>query len=282
MTLTYKTAKSISLKEAKLDEKWLQDQIHADPTILGLGDAVVVEKERTQVSGGRLDFLLRDPNEKIRYVVEVMLGPLDASHLIRTIEYWDIERRRFPNLEHRAVIVAEDITARFFNVIAILHRSVPLIAVQLNAFTSGSDLFCNFTRILDFTESIEDEEASGETQKGREYWEKANPALISISDKVLSLNQNFKATYNQGHIAVRMSGNNFMWFHPRRKANLYWEIDVSPEVRDAWLEKLETAGLYPNGRKNDQIGVPLSLEDVSKHADLIKGLINDGDRYSKR
>ena len=31
---------------------------------------------------------------------------MDESHIIRTIEYWDIERRRYPQYEHVAVIVA--------------------------------------------------------------------------------------------------------------------------------------------------------------------------------
>ncbi len=31
---------------------------------------------------------------------------------------WDIERKRYPQYDHTAVIVAEDITSRFLNVIA--------------------------------------------------------------------------------------------------------------------------------------------------------------------
>jgi hypothetical protein len=42
-----------------------------------------------------------------------MLGELDPSHIIRAIEYWDIERIRFPKRIHRAVIIAEEITSRF-------------------------------------------------------------------------------------------------------------------------------------------------------------------------
>src|ERR1700760_213725 len=106
MNYNYKSCQLVTLRDVGVDEKWIQDKIHADPSILGFGDAVVIEKERTQSSGGRLDFLLVDQAEKIRYVVEVMLGPLDESHLIRTIEYWDIEKRRYPNYEHHAVVVS--------------------------------------------------------------------------------------------------------------------------------------------------------------------------------
>jgi hypothetical protein len=38
-----------------------------------------------------------------------MLGPTDESHLIRTVEYWDIERRKWPGYEHCAVLIAEDV-----------------------------------------------------------------------------------------------------------------------------------------------------------------------------
>jgi hypothetical protein len=75
-------------------------------------------------------FLLRDEENEMYYEVEVMLGELDASHIIRTIEYWDIERQRRPSFTHHAVIVAEHITSRFFNVLRLLNRAVPMIAVQ--------------------------------------------------------------------------------------------------------------------------------------------------------
>jgi len=47
--------------------------------------------------GGRIDFLLRNAEADTYYEVEVKLGALDESHIIRTIEYWDIERQRRPN-----------------------------------------------------------------------------------------------------------------------------------------------------------------------------------------
>ncbi len=101
------------MRDAGKDEKWLQERIHEDPSILGLGDLSVIRRERELASGGRLDFLMYDPEDSIRYEVEVMLGTLDESHIIRIIEYWDLERRRYPTLEHRAVIIAEEITNRF-------------------------------------------------------------------------------------------------------------------------------------------------------------------------
>ena len=64
--------------------------------------------------------LFEDVDGNTRYEVELQLGSTDETHIIRTIEYWDLERKRYPNYEHVAVIVAEDITTRFFNVISYL------------------------------------------------------------------------------------------------------------------------------------------------------------------
>jgi hypothetical protein len=114
MVLELKKVTPVELRTLGLDEKWLQDHIKDDPSLLGLGDLEIAGREHRQPAGGRIDFLMRDAEAETYYEVEIMLGALDETHIIRTIEYWDIERQRRPQFEHRAVIVAEDITARFF------------------------------------------------------------------------------------------------------------------------------------------------------------------------
>lgn len=63
----------------------------------------------------------------------IQLGKTDESHIIRTIEYWDLERKRYPQYDHTAVIVAEEITSRFLNVISLFNRNIPLVAIQMQA-----------------------------------------------------------------------------------------------------------------------------------------------------
>ena len=121
--LQYTKGEKISLKK-HFNEKWLQDRIEEDPSILGLGELDPIQRERKQSSGGRIDFLFLNNETETMYETEIQLGATDESHIIRTIEYWDIERRRFPSKDHRAVIVAEEITNRFFNVIALMNRSI--------------------------------------------------------------------------------------------------------------------------------------------------------------
>src|SRR5437763_2295718 len=131
------------------NEKWIQDRIAEDPEILGLGELVFRDKERIQSRAGRLDLLLQDPDTKRRYEVELQLGATDESHIIRTIEYWDIERKRYPQYDHCAVIVAEDITSRFLNVVSLFNGFIPLIVVQMNAIKIGEQVSLVFTTVLD-------------------------------------------------------------------------------------------------------------------------------------
>src|SRR5438105_1094326 len=140
----------LSLKEhPELNERWVQARIADDPSLLGLGDIVLKDKERRQPHAGRLDLLFQDAEEDRRYEVEIQLGRTDESHIIRTIEYWDIERRRYPQYEHCAVIVAEDITSRFLNVISLFNSVIPMIAVRMNAFAIGDDqVSLVFTTVL--------------------------------------------------------------------------------------------------------------------------------------
>ena len=157
MSLELKKIAAVELRAVGLDEKWLQDRIKDDPTLLGLGDLEIAGREHRQPIGGRIDFLMRDPETETYYEVEVMLGTLDESHIIRTIEYWDIERQRRPLFDHRAVIVAEQITSRFFNVLRILNRAVPMIAVQLSAFRlDDNSIVLHPVTVLDVVEEIAD------------------------------------------------------------------------------------------------------------------------------
>src|SRR3990172_10432696 len=150
ISLKYSKPERIWLKDhPELDERWLQDRIGEDPALLGLGDLVLKDRERPQPRAGRLDLLLQDAETNKRYEVEVQLGKTDEAHIIRTIEYWDIERKRYPQYDHTAVIVAEDITSRFLNVISLFNGSIPLVAIQMQALRAGDHVGLFFTTVVD-------------------------------------------------------------------------------------------------------------------------------------
>src|SRR5208337_2120300 len=109
-TLHYVRHEKITLKgHPEFNESWLRDRIVEDVSILSLGGNLgIVGIEKKQFKGGRLDLLLKDEEEELLYEVELTLGKTDESHIVRTIEYWDNESRRYPNFDHCAVLVAEE------------------------------------------------------------------------------------------------------------------------------------------------------------------------------
>src|SRR5436305_13021222 len=148
--MNYEKLKKISLRDhPESNERWVQDRIAEDPTILGLGDVILKDKERSQPRAGRLDLLLQEVETTRRYEVEIQLGKTDESHIVRTIEYWDIERKRYPQYDHTAVIVAEEITARFLNVIQLFNGAVPLMALKMTAYKVGDQTALTFVKVLD-------------------------------------------------------------------------------------------------------------------------------------
>jgi hypothetical protein len=264
--MEYKKAEPVKLRDVGKDEKWLQDRINEDTSILGLGDLVVIQRERTQSMGGRLDFLMFDPEDLTRYEIEIMLGTLNESHIIRTIEYWDIERRRYPSLEHRAVIVAEDITNRFFNIIGLMNKAIPIIAIQLNAFGANDQLFLNFVKVLDLAETGEEEEPG-----------------IAVMDSIVEIVKPIaqpKLTYNKGHIAVGTSGKNFMWCHLRKGTHLLLVLRLD-EDRDNLVMKLEEQGIEcKKGIRPYITRVNLTMKELEQNKELMTEAIRIAEGHS--
>lgn len=242
--MEYVQSKTISMKShQEFNERWLQQVIASDPSILGLGDLDVKDAERRQPGSGRLDLLLFDAESNTRYEVEIQLGATDESHIIRTLEYWDLERRRWPQYEHVAVIVAENITGRFLNVINLFNQAIPLIAIQMSALDVDGVLTLHATRVLDLALPApeEDDEPGGETD--RKYWEqRSNPSVMELLDRVERLVNGvmpgYQLKYNKHYVGLQKDkiSELFVLFRPRRRHLIIeWRIDRSDEV-DQLLE----------------------------------------------
>ena len=261
-------------KHPTLSEKWVQDQIAEDPSILGIGELELKDKERMQAGAGRLDLLLYDPDTLKRYEVEIQLGATDESHIIRTIEYWDIERKRYPQYEHTAVIVAEEITSRFLNVIQLFNGAIPLIALKMTVYKVGDGYALTFVKVLDemsYGLVGEDEPVTEPADRG--LWEKKG------SLKALSLTEDLlqkvvrpvepKATlkYNKHYIGIGVDGAamNFVSFVPR-KAHVIMSIKLPKEqetdaaISEAGLELMA----YDSGFKYYRVHINPSLDDKQR------------------
>lgn len=262
-------------------EKWLQSLIEEDPSILGLGDLEVKDVERMQPKAGRLDLLLRDPENGKRYEVEIMLGAVDESHIIRTIEYWDIERKRYPQYDHCAVIVAESINTRFLNVINLFNSAIPVIAIQLNALQVGDQLILDFTKVLDeVLLGMDDDDDSGGKSVDRAYWEaRGSKKSMAVADECLEILRETDPTislkYNKYYIGLADStgANNFVIFRAKKEW-LRAEVRLLLNDQETWSAKLEEAGIVvlPGLSARERLVFRLTSKDIKSNHDLLREL----------
>jgi Domain of unknown function (DUF5655) len=280
--MEFTRSERISLKlHPEINEKWVQELIASDPSILGLGELVVRDKERIQPRAGRLDLLLQDIETKRRYEVEIQLGPTDEAHIIRTIEYWDIERKRYPQYEHCAVLIAEDITSRFLNVVALFNGSIPLIALQIHALKVGNHTTLVFTKVMDeLSRGVVDEDEDAEAAPtDRAYWEKrGTKATVQLADELLAIareiDPSLELKYNKYYIGLSKGGQafNFLAFRPR-KSTINVEVklpradEIDTKIEQAGIETLEYSTRWGAYR------VSLHKNDITKNRDLLKELM---------
>ncbi len=265
----------------ELNEKWVQELIAADPSLLGLGDLVLRDKERIQPRAGRLDLLLQDPETKRRYEVEIQLGATDEAHIIRTIEYWDIEKKRYTQYEHCAVIIAEDITSRFLNIIALFNGNIPLIALQMQALKVATHTTLVFTKVIDELSRgpVDEDEDAEAAPADRSYWEKrGTKATVLLADELLGIAReiypSLEFKYNKFYIGLSKDGQvfNFALFRPRRN---YIILEMKLPKTDEIDAKIQQAGLktLEYDTRFGQYRLSLHKEDITKRRELLKELM---------
>jgi hypothetical protein len=280
MTKLFKPERVSLQNHKEITENLIQSKIADDPSILGLGDLILKDKERIQPRAGRLDLLLQDPDSNKRYEVEIQLGKTDESHIIRTIEYWDIEKKRYPQYEHCAVIIAEDITSRFLNVISLFNGFIPLVAIQMNAYKFGDEVGLVFTKVLDEMPLglvEEDEEIREETN--RDYWlKRGTETTVKMADQILDIINSFKPgytlKYNKFYIGLAKDGqpNNFAIFRPKKSfTRIELKLTKSPEI-DEIIEKNELDEMGYDSRWGNY-RIRLDKGDIKKHEEILKNLL---------
>ena len=273
-------ATPVSLKDSsELSERWLQGVLKDDPSLLGLGDLTVRDVERRQPGAGRLDLLLADPESATRYEVEIQLGATDETHIIRTIEYWDLERRRYPGYEHVAVLVAEDVTSRFLNVISLFNGFIPIVAIQLQALKVEGALTLVATRVVDQI-SLATEEEGEDTSVDRGYWEKGrgSPTSLQILDALMELIRTVEPNLQPNYLkhSVGLASNhvprNFVIFRPRKQH----VIAAFRIPRTAAIdEELESVGIdtLEYGQRSRRYRVRLTQQDIAAHRETLIDLV---------
>lgn len=223
--------------------------------------------------------LLREVNGLVRYETELQLGATDETHIIRTIEYWDIERRRYPQYEHVGVLIAENVTARFLNVIGLFNGFIPIIALQMTAIDTGNGIGLHFTKVVDALRlGLDDEDEERLEPADRSYWEsRATPKTVKVADEILDLCKAFDSSlelkYNKPYIGFTKGGIafNFATCQPIKSAlNLSFKLPRSEAV-DVKLEQ-SSLDLLEYSRSG-QYRIKLEPGDVAKHQVLLEELL---------
>ena len=230
-----------------LSEDWVQKVLEDDPSLLGLGDLDVKDVRRRQPRAGELDMLLTDPESSTRYEVELQLGSTDPSHIIRTLEYWDNERRRYPQYEHVAVIVAEEITSRFFNVISLFNGFIPIVAIQVTALdVKEKGVALVFTKVLDHVALGTDEDDTA-VPTDRNYWDKKSTSqIMKLVDQIHKVIQEqdseMDLNYTKHYIGLAKNrvANNYVKMRPGKK---YVPVSFRIQRSDEIDSKIDESGI---------------------------------------
>lgn len=126
-------------------------------------------------------------------------------------------------MSHIPVIVAEEITGRFMDVISLFNKAIPIIAIQMSVFKDTNDDFgIIFTKILDLSDPDDEEEIAGDFT--REDWEKKstkdNVQLTErIYNDIVENKDEYKLNFVQHYIGITQNGsaNNFISFVPKKR-----------------------------------------------------------------
>jgi hypothetical protein len=263
-----------------ITEKIIQDIIAENPSIIGLGDLVLKDKERILPKSGRLDLLMQDPESSRRYEIELQLGKTDESHIIRTIEYWDIERKRYPQYDHCAVIIAEEITSRFLNVISLFNGSIPLIAIQMKAYKFDDQIGLIFNTVLDESRlGLVDEDEEVQEITNRDFWlKRGTDDTLKMADEILeivnSITPGYALKYNKFYIGLAKDGqpDNFAICRPKKNyMRIELRIPKSTEM-DNIIEKSALEEMDYDSRWG-RYRIRLNKGDIKKHHDVIKNFL---------
>lgn len=282
--MKFTSMERISLKNhSEVNEDMIQQYIFDNTGVLGLGDLTALRREKVQPAGGRLDMLLMD-DDNTRYEVEIQLGATDPSHIIRTIEYWDSEKKRYPQFDHCAVIVAEEITGRFMNVISLFNGAIPLVALQMSAYKNGEDISLVFTKVIDRVSLATDEEEANEVTD-RAYWEKkSTPKILKqvdvVFDAIKEYATGYELKYNKFYIGTSNNGitKNFVSFKPKK--NFFYLCIKGPkdDSVDAALDNAGAESSYISRENQYRIRLN-SHTDYTKNKDLLDSMIRNAMQY---
>ena len=172
--------------------------------------------------------------------------------------------------------------------ISLFNGTLPMVAVQMQAMKVAGYTTLVFTKVMDELSRGLDEEDEPETAPAdRSYWEKrGSKTTIHLTDELFALareiDPSLELQYNRHYIGLFKDGQpfNFVLFKPRKNAvNLEIKLPRSDEVD----KKIEEAGIdaLPYA-KWGRYRLSLEAEDLTKHRDLLKQLMQTADQVKAK
>jgi len=166
-------------------------------------------------------------------------------------------------------------------VISLFNGTIPLIALQMQAFKVAGKTTIVFTRVMDeMARGLVDEDEEAEAfPADRAYWEgKASKATLGLVDQCLKMIQDLDNSidlkYNKHYIGLGREGlpYNFVSFRPKKSTlTIEYKIpqsdDVDAIIDEAGLDKLEYNARWSLYR------LRLTPVDVKAKADTLAQLI---------
>lgn len=148
--------------------------------------------------------------------------------------------------------------------------------MQLSAFKlDENNVVLHAVTVLDVVEEIVEETPPEEEETDRPYWEKRrDQASLSVMDKIVGALKvpeiAPQLAYNKHHIALRTTGNNFCWFHPRKTPGFcHVEFKLTPDARDQALATMQSKGIDASSRGAARITFSITNKAVDEHLETI-------------
>ncbi len=181
------------------------------------------------------------------------------------------------------MIVAEDITGRFLNVISLFNGSIPLVAIKLSAVKLGDSVSLVCSTVLDEMRlGLVDEDEEVQAVADRSYWEaRASKHTLSMADELLEvvrgLDPALELKYNKFYIGLAKGGqpNNFVIFRPKKD---WLRLEVRLDRSDETQAQLDASGLdvMDYDARWGRYRIRLAKGDTTKHKDFLAELMTKG------
>ena len=226
---------------------------------------MTIEQVKQLYSAAPFKPFIIHPADDSMYEVELQLGTTNESHIIRTIEYWDNEKRRWPNRSHTAVLIAEEITSRFYNVVHLLSLAVPVIGIQVNIVEVGPSKALHFTKVIDSYEESEEDETPQRTYD-ENHWVDNYPGALEClrwyRDLLVKYYGEIPTKYFESYISLIVGGIARVWVNKRKNDRALIEVKYVEQDMGEAVGHLNQEGVAFGTRGNKYLTFNVNVQQL--------------------